>query len=1547
VSLTGTINDASVDPAFTLVTSGNPNYTGTIALSDWKKITINFGSLTAADIAGKNFQIRGAGSTAYSLYIDEVKYEEGAVTPPVSSAAASSAAALSSASKSSSAASSAAGSSISALPLTANAWTDGNISVSSAEQWFRFTATAETQYIHIYFGTLSALTVRVYDSSGILVENQTTHNGINTRSAQKTLTPGAVYLIAVKPTASNTGTYKIGFNDTFYPPGVVTLTENVWTSGSLPDAADVQWFRFTATAAKQYLHYALGSIDGLKMIVYESDGESVGNESTLSAASGSINRDPLAIGQIYYVRIRPNSTYSGTYQLAFADSGTAPSAGGTTSSSAALSSASKSSAAVSSASKSSAAAPVFTDLAFEGADFEGTPGATAQRRGSVSWAAGVGTSTTFAQYASGGWDGYGTALRLYGTSTANGAIYASPEDFYPAPGKTKLTFWVKGTASICSLYLYFGDASSASYTARSTANPSVTLGNLSAGIYNTYTTSGSWSYANNTGAFNSASWKKITVDLTQAPGDMDIETTYFQLRAYQAAFDLYIDQVKYEEGQIELPVTSSSLAPVSSASSRSSSAAASSAASVDPNLAFTGADFEGTAGATVQRRSGVSWASGAGTSVVPAFAQYAAGGWNGSGTSLRLNGTTTANGAIYASPNPFNLATGKTKLTFWVKGSIDNGDVHLYFGNDSSASATARSAAYPSVALGNLSESIYYDYTTSGNWSYDSKGGVVIDEWKKITIDLTSAPQGFVIQNTYFQLRGYAAEYDFYIDQVMYETGSVPSKPSSSAAPSSSSRSSAASSASSKSSSAQASFGSFSAALTGTKPFDNADFDGSGGTAAAAGAVVPRGGSGWATGVAPEDATYAAAGFNGGYSLKLNASITGSGALWKNAGGNLYSPGSATQFTFYMRGYAERAFGVVFGPSGSAGGNAAQPSVTFAGVPANGQVFNLVSGQVGYTAASAPFEIPGWRKVIIDLSSGDPSFAIMSNVMQIRAGGASGGTAYTLYFDGFRYEGGGGGSPGSSASSSSRASSSISSSSRASSSASSSSRASSSISSSSKASSAAGYTVTFNGNGATTQANPQTKTVAVSGGNVGTLPTPPAREGYIFTGWNTAAAGSGSAFAGTTAVNSGITVYAQWDLNLSNDSITLLSIAGRTTGGQNVRAATSTSGSIVTALTQGSYIHITKIDAASTWLVVEYERDSIAYISSGSVTGAVLTSRVGKVSANKDVYAAATGTAKLGVIEQGYHVLIIEKASSGRLKILYDGVKAGYISADSVKIPSGLNNEVTTTPNFSVANRASTNNPRHHNLAGNRGPVAYNAIIDQFNVGQNSWNSSGVYTTTTYNARYNQTRSESGGGITATYCNIFDWDVMTAMRVHFPHWAKPDGVFIKPVTSRVQVKTPYVPPAGTATGTTGYYELNANMLYEWFRAYGKDYGWTEVDPTIGQNRANNGFPTVTLWRNNSDGSSGHVQVVRPETSTYVFGTANNTSQGGVIAQAGASNFNYGNVRNSYSGGIPPAAGQTYALKYFTHDITTINGGSDVYNQPESASVNPGDQGMNL
>jgi uncharacterized repeat protein (TIGR02543 family) len=73
------------------------------------------------------------------------------------------------------------------------------------------------------------------------------------------------------------------------------------------------------------------------------------------------------------------------------------------------------------------------------------------------------------------------------------------------------------------------------------------------------------------------------------------------------------------------------------------------------------------------------------------------------------------------------------------------------------------------------------------------------------------------------------------------------------------------------------------------------------------------------------------------------------------------------------------------------------------------------------------------------------------------------------------------------------------------------------------------YTVTFDGQSATTAASPATTTVtSPAATTVAALPSDPVKTGYTFGGWFTAVNGGGSQFIATTTVSASLTVYAKW-----------------------------------------------------------------------------------------------------------------------------------------------------------------------------------------------------------------------------------------------------------------------------------------------------------------------------------------------------------------------------------------------------------------------------------
>jgi uncharacterized repeat protein (TIGR02543 family) len=82
------------------------------------------------------------------------------------------------------------------------------------------------------------------------------------------------------------------------------------------------------------------------------------------------------------------------------------------------------------------------------------------------------------------------------------------------------------------------------------------------------------------------------------------------------------------------------------------------------------------------------------------------------------------------------------------------------------------------------------------------------------------------------------------------------------------------------------------------------------------------------------------------------------------------------------------------------------------------------------------------------------------------------------------------------------------------------------------------YTVTFDKNGGTTEASPAS--IPTNYNTTVTLPTAPAKTGYTFASWNTAAGGGGTAFTAATPVTASLTVYAKWTI----DTFTLTYTAG-------------------------------------------------------------------------------------------------------------------------------------------------------------------------------------------------------------------------------------------------------------------------------------------------------------------------------------------------------------------------------------------------------------------
>jgi hypothetical protein len=99
-----------------------------------------------------------------------------------------------------------------AATLVENRWTGGAITSSNNEQWFKFAATADTQYLHIHFGTLPGapgLSVQIYDRDGGALGNGVLSSFFTSQSLLAT--SGQVCYVKVSG-QSGTGTYRITFS---------------------------------------------------------------------------------------------------------------------------------------------------------------------------------------------------------------------------------------------------------------------------------------------------------------------------------------------------------------------------------------------------------------------------------------------------------------------------------------------------------------------------------------------------------------------------------------------------------------------------------------------------------------------------------------------------------------------------------------------------------------------------------------------------------------------------------------------------------------------------------------------------------------------------------------------------------------------------------------------------------------------------------------------------------------------------------------------------------------------------------------------------------------------------------------------------------------------------------------------------------------------------------------------------------------------------------------------------------------------------------------
>ena len=212
-----------------------------------------------------------------------------------------------------------------AKPISINAWTEGNIATDVGIEWFKFTAAASTQYLHFSPGTSTFLYAQLYGSNGTYMGAALPLND----PVLLTLTPGSEYY--VKTTSDyNPGNYLISVNSSSTPPsmnipdvGVIQLTPNTWANGELTTAnGNVQWFKFTATDAAQYIHFNPGTLIGAYACLYNSDGSPIEAYSSISS-NHPLSRT-VTSGEVYYLKVWEGWEGTGTFQITFNDSNTPP-----------------------------------------------------------------------------------------------------------------------------------------------------------------------------------------------------------------------------------------------------------------------------------------------------------------------------------------------------------------------------------------------------------------------------------------------------------------------------------------------------------------------------------------------------------------------------------------------------------------------------------------------------------------------------------------------------------------------------------------------------------------------------------------------------------------------------------------------------------------------------------------------------------------------------------------------------------------------------------------------------------------------------------------------------------------------------------------------------------------------------------------------------------------------------------------------------------------------------------------------------------------------
>ena len=134
-------------------------------------------------------------------------------------------------------------------------------------------------------------------------------------------------------------------------------------------------------------------------------------------------------------------------------------------------------------------------------------------------------------------------------------------------------------------------------------------------------------------------------------------------------------------------------------------------------------------------------------------------------------------------------------------------------------------------------------------------------------------------------------------------------------------------------------------------------------------------------------------------------------------------------------------------------------------------------------------------------------------------------------------------------------------------------------------------------------------------------------------------------------------------------------------GNLNIRNARSTTAQIVATVPDGSYI--TLISSSGAWWYVEYADGKYGYCHADYITRVSTNTATVNVSYGSLNVRSGAGAsyARIGSLSKGETVIVLS-ASGGWSRVLYDGVKTGYVSTAYLSTSGGYSSVSLSVPSF-------------------------------------------------------------------------------------------------------------------------------------------------------------------------------------------------------------------------------------------------------------------------